>query len=475
MDRSHPPFPSRMGSAAALGRTLLLLLPLLGLAPTCALAATRLDDTRARLDSLAAEQAGQRARLERLAGQESEGVAQLGRLEERVESRRRLGRQLEAELELLRQAATLQERELADLSRRGDSLGLRRGEVQEQRVRLQAETAALARKLYPLRRLDPLSLLLKTGQPGSAGRNLRRVEWLGRGLERRLGLLRALDEELAGLTRAGEEATRQGTVHLAQLERDNRRTGQAREEARREQERLAAERREQDRLVAALRRDKELAAAQAERLRRAGDEVGRQLATLQRSWEERESRRREESRRQASVSGRLRQAEEGAPPAVAPRPAPPAPSRQASPAPPEAMPGASSLADRKGRLPRPVGGSVARPFGSRTDPELGVVLDNPGVDFRCAPSAAVRVVAGGRVEKATWVPGFGNTLLVRHGDEGWTVYAKLDEVAVKEGQAVAAGQTLGTAGRQEDTGQGTLHFELWEGRQARNPADWLAP
>ena len=85
------------------------------------------------------------------------------------------------------------------------------------------------------------------------------------------------------------------------------------------------------------------------------------------------------------------------------------------------------------------------------------------------------MVTGGRVEKATWVPGFGNTLLVRHGDEGWTVYAKLDEVAVKEGQAVAAGQTLGTAGRQEDTGQGTLHFELWEGRQARNPKDWLAP
>jgi septal ring factor EnvC (AmiA/AmiB activator) len=466
-----------MGSAAALGRSLLLSALLLGLAPAAAQAATRLDDTRARLDSLATEQAGQRARLERLAGQESEGVAQLGRLEERVESRRRLGRQLEAELELLRQAAVLQEQELRELSRRGDSLGLRRGEVQDQRSRLQAETAALARRLYPLRRLDPLSLLLKSGQPESAGRNLRRVEWLGRGLERRLGLLRALDEELAGLTQAGEEASRQGTVHLAHLERDNRRTGQAREEARREQERLAAERREQDRLVAALRRDKELASAQAERLRRAGDEVGRQLAALQRSWEERESRRREESRRQASVSGRLRPSEEGTPPLEAPpsaAPARPAP-RQASPQPVEPMPGSASLADRKGRLPRPVGGSVARPFGSRTDPELGVVLDNPGMDFRCAPGAKVNVVAGGRVEKATWVPGFGNTLLVRHGEDGWTVYAKLDEVVVKEGQAVAAGQTLGSAGRQEDTGQGTLHFELWEGRQARDPADWLAP
>lgn len=466
-----------MGSAAALGRSLLLSALLLGLAPAAAQAATRLDDTRARLDSLATEQAGQRARLERLAGQESEGVAQLGRLEERVESRRRLGRQLEAELELLRQAAVLQEQELRELSRRGDSLGLRRGEVQDQRSRLQAETAALARRLYPLRRLDPLSLLLKSGQPESAGRNLRRVEWLGRGLERRLGLLRALDEELAGLTQAGEEASRQGTVHLAHLERDNRRTGQAREEARREQERLAAERREQDRLVAALRRDKELASAQAERLRRAGDEVGRQLAALQRSWEERESRRREESRRQASVSGRLRPSEVGTPPLEAPpsaAPARPAP-RQASPQPVEPMPGSASLADRKGRLPRPVGGSVARPFGSRTDPELGVVLDNPGMDFRCAPGAKVNVVAGGRVEKATWVPGFGNTLLVRHGEDGWTVYAKLDEVVVKEGQAVAAGQTLGSAGRQEDTGQGTLHFELWEGRQARDPADWLAP
>jgi septal ring factor EnvC (AmiA/AmiB activator) len=468
--------PSRPERASTLRRSLLGLLLAGCFLPVAGGAATRLDDTRARLDSLAGEQAGQRARLERLAGQERAGLARLGQLEERVESRRRLGRQLELELTLLDQAAHLQEEELRNLRRRGDSLAVRRGEVVDERTHLQSETAALARRLFPLRRLDPVSLLLKSGQPASAGRNLRRVGWLGRGLERRLARLAAMNEELTGLRQASEAASRQGAAHLAHLERDNLRTRLAREEAVREQAQLAAEGREQDRLLAGLRTDRELAAAQAERLRKAGDEVGRQLATLQRGWEEREARREQETRRQASVSGRLRQEEPVDPTrAPVPKPAPPA-GRTIAPVPPaDALPGGSGLAGRKGGLPRPVAGKVARPFGTRTDPELGVVLDNPGVDFSCAPGAAVRVVAGGRVEKVTWVPGFGNTLLVRHGDDGWTVYAKLDEVKVREGQAVAAGQALGTAGRMEGSSQGTLHFELWEGREARNPRDWLAP
>jgi septal ring factor EnvC (AmiA/AmiB activator) len=97
------------------------------------------------------------------------------------------------------------------------------------------------------------------------------------------------------------------------------------------------------------------------------------------------------------------------------------------------------------------------------------------VDFACAPGSPVQAVHAGRVEKLTWVAGFGETVLLAHGEDCWTVYAKLGEVAVREGQTVAAGEILGRAGRFEAPGQGSLHFELWQDRQARDPRQWLAP
>ncbi len=471
------PFRSRLGSVA----TILAALLALGVHPLQPWAATRLDDTRSRLDSLAREQSGQRERLGRLEGQEQAGLARLDQLEERGAARRRLRRQLEQELLLLETSQLLQQEELAALRVQLDSLGERRTATGGERARVRSEAAALARRLFPLRRLDPLALLFQSASPSAAARSLRRLPWLGRGLERRLATLQALDAQLGQLQLAGDEANARGARHLTDLERDGRRTRSARTEAQAELKRLEQEQTEQGRLLRSLRQDKDLAAAQAERLHQAGQEVARQVETLQRGWQERESRRESESRRQQAVSSRL-----GAAGAADPAPALAAPNPTPKPAasPPPSRPAAGveqakpisgkGLLASKGRLPQPVSGRISRPFGARPDPTLGIVLDNPGVDYSCAPGAAVKSVHAGRVEKLTWVPGFGNTLLLSHGGNSWTVYAKLDEVQVREGQAVSAGQSLGRAGRFESADQGALHFELWQGRQPQDPNLWLA-
>lgn len=439
--------------------------------------ATRLDETRARLDSLAREQGAQRERLGRLQGQEQAGLSRLGQLEERGEARRRLRRQLEAELRLLEVSKGLQEEELAGLRVQQDSLVRRRGATSVDRERVRAEAALLARRLFPLRHLDPLARLFNANSLSSTARSLRQLPWLGRGLERRLVQLARLDKEMAGLQAAGDEAAARGARHLADLERDGRRREAARQEAQRELQRLDQEQAEQGRLLRSVRQDKDLAAAQAERLRGAGETVARQMENLQRGWREREARKESETLRQKAVQDRL---QAGAAPAgaapPAPRPAADGRVKSSAPAPPPAgkAPASSGAALRKGQLPAPVVGRVSRAFGARTDPALGVVLDNPGVDYACAPGAAVKAVQAGRVEKLTWVPGFGNTLLLSHGGESWTVYAKLDEVQVKEGQAVSAGQQLGKAGRFDSTDQGSLHFEIWQGRSPQDPQSWLA-
>jgi septal ring factor EnvC (AmiA/AmiB activator) len=483
MTRLPTPFRSRLGSAAMPFAALLAGLLVCCLSPPLR-PATRLDDTRIRLDSLAREQTEQRERLERLTGQEQAGLARLGQLEERGEARRRLRRQLEAELELLEISQDLQQQELVLLRETQDSLSLRRDNTSGERARVRSEAAILARRLFPLRHMDALALLLQSDSLAVATRSLRRLPWLGRGLERRLRTLTALDGELGRLQQAGDEAANRGSQHLAELERNGRRTESARLEAQRELKRLESEQQEQGRMLHGLRQDKSLAVAQAERLTSAGSEVARQLASLQRGWQERENRRESEVRRQEAVSNRLQGPTDEGAPGTAPLATKPVVKPQVKAAPPatQPLPKASvkdtptgtGLAQFKGRLPQPVAGRISRPFGARQDPALGVVLDNPGVDFACSPGASVKAIHAGRVEKLTWVPGFGNTLVLSHGGDSWTVYAKLDDVQVREGQSVGTGQALGKAGRFDSVEQGALHFELWQGRTPQDPKNWLA-
>ena len=464
MSRPSPSRPSRFLTAS--GAILALLLTQAG-SPGGPFASTRLDDSRRRLDSLAAEQEELRARLAELERREEGGAARLERLEAQGESRRRLRGQLATELALLQAGEKLQTEELAQGELRLDSLGLARAEAAARRELLRGETAALARRLFPLRHRDPLGLWLQADSAAQASRGLRRLPWLAAGLRRRLDALAEAQRLLGGLEAAQEEEAAQRRVLLGQLERDQRRAVAARAEASRELERLQAEQAEQGRLLQELRRDRQRAAAQAARLKSAGEEVARQVAELQRRWTEREVRRQSESRRQDAVARRL--ADSPNPPADAPAPVPaPAPAGKG------ATPSPQSLVGRQGSLPAPVVGRVARPFGPRQDPVLGTVLDNPGLDFACAAGAPVSAVLAGRMEKATWVAGFGNTLLLSHGAGGWTVYARLEEPAVREGQTVAAGQVLGRAGRAEDGG-GALHFEIWLDGRAQDPGRWLKP
>lgn len=63
--------------------------------------------------------------------------------------------------------------------------------------------------------------------------------------------------------------------------------------------------------------------------------------------------------------------------------------------------------------------------------------------------------------------------MLRHG-EYLTVYAGIDRLAVKKGDKVKAGQTLGTIySDSDDGGRSILHFEIRREREKLNPEDWI--
>jgi len=135
---------------------------------------------------------------------------------------------------------------------------------------------------------------------------------------------------------------------------------------------------------------------------------------------------------------------------------------------------AGSFAALRGRLPSPVDAPVARPFGLEVDREFGTETFHKGIDFRVRRGATVRAVADGTVRFAGRFQGYGNLVILDHGDDYFTVSAHLDEVAVEVGDALDAGATVGTAGQTGSLRGPVLYFEVRRGAEALDPAGWLA-
>jgi len=109
---------------------------------------------------------------------------------------------------------------------------------------------------------------------------------------------------------------------------------------------------------------------------------------------------------------------------------------------------------------RPVPGEITSGFGQRVHPILGTVRMHTGVDMHAEYGTSIVSGAAGVVVWAGWRDGYGNTVIIDHGNQYATLYAHQSVVHVSVGQRVEAGQTVGAVG---STGMSTgphLHFEV---------------
>lgn len=131
------------------------------------------------------------------------------------------------------------------------------------------------------------------------------------------------------------------------------------------------------------------------------------------------------------------------------------------------------FANNKGKLPWPVTGALVGGFGKRYHPVHNNLELPPseGIDIATDKDAEVRCVFDGEVLDVFVMPAYGKCILVQHGTTYFTFYCKLGSLAVKKGDKVKAGQNLGTV--DEINGTSQMHFEVWEDKVPRNPANWL--
>lgn len=175
-----------------------------------------------------------------------------------------------------------------------------------------------------------------------------------------------------------------------------------------------------------------------------------------------------------SAADRAGPGRETAAPAVLPlaqmlgRPLAPAP----TPHPGGAVDGPAGVAG-SGPLRLPVDAPVSSPFGPRVHPITGRQRLHAGVDLAAPTGTAIGAAAAGTVTFAGVRGGYGNLVIVDHGDGTETRYAHQHTIGVRAGQRVAPGDVLGTVG---STGASTgphLHFEFRRDGQPVDPAPLL--
>lgn len=116
-------------------------------------------------------------------------------------------------------------------------------------------------------------------------------------------------------------------------------------------------------------------------------------------------------------------------------------------------------------------------YGYRMHPVLGYLRLHAGTDFRAYCGTPIYASAGGRVQWARYVSGFGNQVMINHGTVGganlMTSYNHFSRFAVSSGQKVKKGQLVGYSGTTGTSTACHLHFEVYVNGSTVNPMSML--
>lgn len=133
----------------------------------------------------------------------------------------------------------------------------------------------------------------------------------------------------------------------------------------------------------------------------------------------------------------------------------------------------SSFEENKNKLPWPVSsGFISQRFGLQNHPVLkGIVTQNEGVNIQTKANEKVKCVFEGEVTRVAFIPAFGSTIIVKHG-EYFSVYTGLKDVYVKTGQKLITNQEIGIVNSNSE-GISELRFRIYKNDKALDPQPWL--
>lgn len=125
----------------------------------------------------------------------------------------------------------------------------------------------------------------------------------------------------------------------------------------------------------------------------------------------------------------------------------------------------------RGKLVLPVRGDITNRFGS---PRPESNLPWKGLFLSASTGQTVKAIASGRVVFADWLRGFGNLLILDHGNGYMSLYGNNETLYRQVGDVLRGGDTIATVGNSGGNENSGLYFELRHKSKPQDPLPWLA-
>ena len=134
---------------------------------------------------------------------------------------------------------------------------------------------------------------------------------------------------------------------------------------------------------------------------------------------------------------------------------------------------ATGFSAMRGRLIPPVRGSVTTYFGKNSKGKFGITTYADGIDIKALAGTEIYAIYNGKVVYAGQLKGYGNLIIIDHGEQYYSLISRAAEIYKKEGDIITTGEVIGVMGEQNGLlGEG-LHFEIRYGTEPENPLKWL--
>jgi len=363
---------------------------------------------------------------------------------EAADELRQSERAISAAVRQLRQLDGERQRMQSDLKTLAQQSGATEARIREQ----QAYLAQALKSAYQRGQSDALKRILNGGDPNQTARDLRYLAHLSRAQH---AMIESLRVDLAQFT-ALQQQTEQKSAELARLQAAHEAEQKklqadklAREQVLRK---LSAQIQQQQRQISTLKRDEQNLTKLVERLNRL---MAQQAA-------------REAARARAAQQAKKKQ-EAGQNVAGQPR-RPVAVNTET----PVAFRSDQPFSRLKGSLRLPVAGELMNRFGA---PREGGGVSWRGLFIRAAQGTAVKAIAAGQVVFSEWLRGFGNLIIVDHGEGYMSLYSNNESLYKQVGERVQPGDAIASVGNSGGQPESGLYFEMRHQSRPVNPLLWV--
>jgi len=132
-----------------------------------------------------------------------------------------------------------------------------------------------------------------------------------------------------------------------------------------------------------------------------------------------------------------------------------------------------TFANNKGRLRVPVAGRVITYFHQEKFNRLGVLNKSQGIAIAAPDGTTVKAISGGSVIFSGYLRGYGNTVIIHHGYQYYSITSRLESIPVKEGDMVREGTEIGQVSETAALIDEGVYFEIRHGKESQDPLKWL--